>query len=272
MPTLAMFSPNILPNPVPASEIQYFPNEPQLSTIDIFKQLLIPIEQKARKNNQNTQVAVKVYETAVHGSEDYTEVSLWLPPSALEHRFIPGVCLAVSGVIKVGTELYFLPTLDLEYPVEDQELSNLAMQKLINLGLSGNIVKSGYSHHFIGDTFFNYDQNYWKFFGIIMQNLIYDEELFPIHTSLSKNFGVRLLIADSIETCIEIANEILLAFPSISSGQMREGLLFDPRWIAHRLTPLNVETDLLAINTLRVTKGKGYTFAPTFEAELRNHE
>lgn len=249
-------------------EVRYYPGEPIISSLDIFKDIFIPVQKKANSHGLHAAVAIKVYEETPHGKTDFTEVCLWLPPSTLDASFKPGMNLAISGVMKIDQELFFIPTLDLEYPINEKYFSEIALQKLIGMGLSGNIIKSGYSHHFIGNSFYAYDKNFWRIMGLFMQNLVYDEDLFKTEVDLSKSFGKQLLNAESLEECSTIADAILRVYPSLLSGQMRDGLLYDPRWIAHRLQPLRVEFDLLAINTIRVLKGKGYDKPPIFEGEI----
>jgi hypothetical protein len=254
-------------------EVLRYPEEPEVTSLQVFKSVLLPMEQYAAQNNLTMSVAVKFYQEQPHGRNDGGEACFWLHPSDLEWGNLkPGINVCLSGVCKIGQEFCFIPTMDFEYPHKDQRLSGLATSKLQNLGLTGYMVNSGFSQHFIGDTFFEYGRNYWKILGLLMKNFTYDDEEFPEEVAKSRSFGERILQSGFPSECMLVAQEGFSAYPSLPTGKIRPGLLFDPRWVFHKLMPLNVEFDLLPINALRVTQGKGYGFPPMFECEIRESD
>lgn len=243
-----------------------FPDEPATSSYDFFNYTLGRLESAAIKNGFNTLFVAKTVTDTNHGKPQ-DETIFWMNfkdiPNRikyLEYLHSHGVnaSLLLSGVTKVKDNLYFSPTLDLEFPATDVRLLSLASQKLAKAGLAGHLFNNCYGEHYISDFFLPYDTSYWQMFGYMMQNLTYDETENPGICNLSFEFGKRLFSAQTQEESINIAKEILEVFPSLPTGNMRPGLLYDPRWIGHRLIPSQVGNKNIAVNTLRIGTGKDY--------------
>ncbi len=81
-----------------------------------------------------------------------------------------------------------------------------------------------------------------------------------LNIEVSQKYGDRLIQSSSLKEAREVAKKILKAFPSIQTGETRSGLLYDPRWIAHRIVQ--------GFNFLRVTLSKDYAFLPKLVGEI----
>jgi len=250
--------------------ILHYPDEPSINSLEVFQTIYRPIAGLAAAKGLQTKVVAKLYEQQYEHGKNAREYCLWTDLSENLPALKNGIGYAMSGVLRIGDSTYFTPTIDFEIPWTDKRLVNTAAQKLVELGLTGYLVKSGQSGHFIGDQFFPHNDYYWRMYGKLMQNLVYDEEENRETIKLAVSLGGELERARSIEECKSIASIILLSFPSIPRGCIRKGLLFDPRWIAHRVgEPSNVEDEQICINTLRVNLGYGYSELPVFDAEIR---
>lgn len=253
--------------------VRRFPDEPATSSYDFFNYTLGRLESAATKNGFNTLFVAKTVTDTDHGKPQ-DETIFWMNfkdiPNRIKylkylHSHGVNASLLLSGVTKVKDNLYFSPTLDLEFPTTDVRLLSLASEKLAHAGLAGSLFNSGYGEHYISDFFLPYNKSYWQMFGYMMQNLTYDETVNPYICSQSLEFGKRLFSAQTQEESIGIAREMLEVFPSLPTGVMRPGLLFDPRWIGHRLIPSQVINKSIAVNTLRISTGKDYEQRPRFD-------
>jgi hypothetical protein len=152
---------------------------------------------------------------------------------------------------------YFVPMIDLEITSTDDIEADI--KKLIPhlnaLGIDGSIVKSGDSkiggYFFIGHEPQDYDPNYWQFMGRVLVSF---SEGDSSDAQAARTLGTKLSDTQTIEDAIDIASKILIIFPSIRTGQEREGLLCDPRWIGHQL--------IQGFTILRYTPGKNYEEKP----------
>lgn len=260
--------------------VRYHPDEPVYGdgVLDWLYTLL-------SQQHGELQVSVKVFEPQPHGREGVertgTVSSLDLQKGL--DRFARGVsqeedkiCIpAVSGVFTtVNGHKHFMPMLDLEKTASgatETALRNdlqIIGEALSQAGLTGSILRTGDvdrgSYHYVGDYALPYEPYYWQYMGLFMTSLV-DNETVSIESAgniaNSLGYGSELVGADNLLKAQGVASEILDTFPSIKSGDRREGLFYDPRWVAHRLKQ--------GINTLRLTvPTKGYKERPRLVAEV----
>ncbi len=164
---------------------------------------------------------------------------------------------------------WFIPSVDLEIDATDDLEKDLGRvdYQLSSIGITGTFLKSGDtgsgSYFFVADEVKAYDQEFRKFFGLVMISLLDFQD--PSEQSKG-NWRRSLLLGDMLLSakCKEedrmVAELIKYFFPSVSSGQRRPGLKFDPRWVANRLPEANTY--------LRYTPGKGYEDRPLAVAGL----
>jgi len=256
--------------------LRSFPGESKVTSFDVVCSIVRPVARLIQQNNGCCLIAGKVYKEYSHGILAEEQV-FWMDPLSMKsdlHWIGLGfgtdriVCTAISGVIRIDDKFYFIPTIDLEFPCVNDRLKYLAVKRLREIGMTGYLINSGYGCHFIADLFLPYDSNYWGILGLVMKHLVYDYEADLDTIANSIMFGERLLEVQTQEQALTVANEILDEFPSLPSGMMRAGLLYDPRWIGHRLEPSTVGDVEIAINTLRVNRVKGYDSLPFFDLVL----
>jgi hypothetical protein len=156
-----------------------------------------------------------------------------------------------------GQPKLFIPMLDLEIVSTPNLIKDtMSLENgLRKLDVDGSIVRSGDvgmgSYFFVGHDPQNYFPNYWQFMGnALISFTVGDNE----NTKKARYFGSVLSKAQTKEESVVIADEILACFPSIKTGQEREGLLVDPRWIGHKLKD--------GFTILRQTPGKNYEDKP----------
>lgn len=170
--------------------------------------------------------------------------------------------------IKDFSTAFFIPMLDLEILSTKNVRKDLdqLMTAMKKAGLSGHLIRSGDigrgSYMYVGDFVMPHFKNYWQLWGLSMIHFVRqpanNEEKENIKKSLY--YGNLLLKADTLKKAINVSESILKAFPSIPSSSERPGILYDPRYIAHRI--------IEPVSILRVSKAKGYKEPPVVVCSL----
>jgi len=246
-------------------ELRYFDWE--FERVDILGILEASISQHPSLRKMSA--PVKAYQVVEHGQipeevlgsinlasirESFTEFRL----KVFKERGWTSWQTGIGGVFfDRGQARSFIPMLDLE-AISTKKLerdTKLLEGGLKTLNVDGSIVRSGDigigSYFFVGHDPVDYSPHYWQFMGkALVSFTVGDNE----NTAKIKDFGNKLLQARTREESVLVADEILASFPSIRTGQEREGLLVDPRWVGHKLKD--------GFTILRQTSGKNYEDRP----------
>lgn len=249
------------------SERQLYFFDWEFERIDMLKLLDFVVSTNPQLNE--TQIPLKAYQTVEHGNSPEELVKL-IDVNDLQKAFEQfrlrvfrekgwvSWQTGIGGVFFCGGKpKYFIPMFDMEVISTDkpEEDAQKLEGHLKALDIDGSLVKSGDpgigSYFFVGHSLLPYSPEYWRFMGKVLNCFTEGESL---NAKRAKELGSLLLSAKSIEESTIIADKILQQFPSIKTGDEREGVLCDPRWIGHKLKE--------RFTILRQTPGKSYGDRP----------
>lgn len=215
--------------------------------------ILITINTELGTPSYNFDVVVKLYEDIGHG-ETGKEKYLWTPATKIVQlacvqdnmklhfpRSPQDIVCALLGIVRKQNnpeQILFFPTLDLEVDKDDEDSFEVMKQQLIAAGLSGFIMESGFSYHYVGNLMFKYGNNYWKFLGYALLNLIDERDnSFEAQENIyfAKELGNELLSSETYADALFVTEKIFASFKSLPTGVTRPGLLLDPRWLGHKM-------------------------------------
>jgi hypothetical protein len=229
-----------------------------------------------RENPQlfDTQVPIKAYEVVPHGTNPDIEVEMANVSNLRQEvelfrqrifREKPWVSWqsGIGGVFyRDNVPVSFVPMIDLELvSSQNIEVDTKRLEAPLEmLGMYGSIVRSGDrgvgGYFFVGHKVLPYTPEYWRFMGRVLKGFSFGESENAIN---AREIGDGLIQANSLQEANGVATKIQVAFPTIKTGETREGLLCDPRWIYHKL--------LDGYTILRESPGKSYQDRPLQVAE-----
>lgn len=248
-----------------------------IESIDVLDWLFDSIEKKLGpvyvETKAYTDVPHGIDSAPVYGEARMNNSLLGLFPVVRDGlgQLNPPIIPSVSGVFYTQNgEKFVVPMLDLELTstgLEEQQIhADLCkvVECLQELGFSGLFLNSGSSYQFIADFAMPYSPWYWKIMGYYMTNLVDHGNTHPeafLNIINSVNFGQMLIESQSLEEAKAISKKILTTFESIPTGEIRQGLLADVRWIAHKILE---DANYL----VRVTESKSYKRPPILVGDL----